>query len=79
MRRFLPGLEDALIVFKKRGPPNRYGPPGSSSADYLLLQLRLKIRQIKVLSVGLNSSLLVDLEDADAVHEEDITRLGFKT
>ena len=45
----------------------------------LLLQLRLKIREIEVFSIRLNFPLLVDLEDADPVYEEDISRLGLKT
>src|ERR1041384_3772646 len=44
----------------------------------LLLQLRLKIREIKPLSIRLNLSVLVDLNDADAVDEEDISGLGLK-
>jgi hypothetical protein len=50
-----------------------------TSAAFLLLQLRLKIREIKVLSVRLNFSIRVDLKDADAVHEEHISSLGLKT
>ena len=49
------------------------------SADYLLQQLRLKIREIKVFPVGLNFSLLVDPENADAVDEEDVSSPGLKT
>src|ERR1051325_2090499 len=44
-----------------------------------LQQLRLKIRQVKVLSVRLNLSLLVDLENADAVHEEHLSGLRLET
>ena len=62
----------------------RSGPPISSplrarNAGYLLEQLRLKIREIKVLSVGLNFSLLVDLKNTDTIDEEDISRLDLKT
>ena len=41
--------------------------------------MRLEIRQVKVLSVRLNFSLLIDLKNADAVNEKDISRLGLKT
>jgi hypothetical protein len=44
-----------------------------------MLQLRLEIRQIKVLSVLLDFSLRVDREDADAVYEENVTALGLET
>ena len=55
------------------------GPPRAASAACLLQQLRLKIRQIKVLAVRLNLAVLVDLKDADAVDEENISGLGLKT
>src|ERR1044072_6900430 len=49
-------------------------------ATHLLLQqLRLKLRQIKPLSIRLNFSVLVDLNDANAVDEEHISGLGLET
>jgi len=44
-----------------------------------LQQLRLKIRQIKVLSIRLDLSLRVDLKDADALDKEDVSGPGLKT
>ncbi len=55
------------------------GPLRATSAACSLLQLRLKIRQIEVLSVRLNFAVRVDLEDANAVDEENVSSLGLKT
>ena len=41
--------------------------------------MRLKVREIKEISVRLNFSVLVDLNDSDAVQEEDISGPGLKT
>jgi len=51
----------------------------SQLSECSVLQLRQKSRQIKELSLRLNFSLLVELEDADAFQEEDISGLGLKT
>ena len=45
----------------------------------LVLQLRQEIGQVEELSLRCNLPLLVELEDADAVQEEDIAGLGLKT
>ena len=61
---------------------NESGPPivwPTRANGVLLLQLRQEVRVIKVLSVRLNFSVRVDLKDADAVHEEDVSSLGLET
>ena len=45
----------------------------------LLLQLLQEVREIKELFLPLNLPILVELEEADALQEEDMSTLGRKT
>ena len=63
------------ITFQSR-KPNR---SPATIAACSVLQLRQEIRQIKELSLRLNFPLLVELEEADAFQEEDLSGLGCKT
>lgn len=51
----------------------RCGPAHPKSAVGLLLQLCLEICEVEVLSVRLNFAFCVDFQNADAVHEENVS------
>ena len=50
-----------------------------TDAVCLLQKLRLEVREVEIFPVRLNFALCVHLQDADAVHEENISRLGLET
>ena len=52
---------------------------GATIAARSLLQLRQEIRQVEELFLRLNFPFLVELEEADAVDEEDVSGLSLKT
>lgn len=60
-------------------PESKTGTLCATIAAYSVLQLRQKILQIKELSLQLNFPLLIELEEADAVEEEDLSGSGLKT
>ena len=67
--------------FWKDGAATEGRPYSCSQRDAAssLLQLLQKIRQIKELFLPLNIPVLVRLEEADALQEEDVSALRGKT